>query len=160
MENNRCSSPANGGHEKRWTTVYATGCIWVDGRKRINREIQVPASMWPCVIEERLTLVGTDKKKKKYETKITDNKGNITMYPGKCPDFMEDRGEIWFRRTDLYDFVDIVEEEGSQRDGFVSRPIPQREGNRNGWIDDEEEQEEEEVDSDLKSTATSKYKPA
>ena len=66
----------------------------------------------------------------------------------------------------MYAFVDSVdEEERNLRSGFASRPLPQHEGNRNGWISEEEEYEEEceeeyEVDSDLESTTTSRFNPS
>ena len=54
-----------------------------------------------------------------------------------------------------------MEEGRNPRSGFASRPISQHEGNRNGWISEKEEDEEEyEVDSDLESTATSRYNPS
>lgn len=58
-------------------------------------------------------------------------------------------------------FVLTEEEERKLRSGFASRSLPQHEGNRNGWISDEEKYEEEyEVDSDLESTATSRFIPS
>ena len=162
MENTRRSGSADENPRKRWAIVVATGCKWIGGEKRTNRRIQVPASMWPCKIEERLTLeLVVDKEREMYETKITDKTGFTIRYPGSCPEFMEDRGVVWFKPRDLYAFVDMLEEEErNQRSGFASRPVPQPEGNRNGWIDEEKEQEEEGgVDSDLESTATSRYNP-
>ena len=40
--------------------------------------------------------------------------------------------------------------------GYASQPLPQQEGNRNGWLSAEETDEE---DSDLESTARSSYNP-
>ena len=83
-----------------------------------------------------------DKKEEKYETTPNDDKSIGTKYCGKCPEFAE----------------------GDERDsesGFASRLLPQHENNKNGWISErEEEKEENEVDSDLESTATSRYNPS
>ena len=115
--------------------------------------------MFPCVIEEKLTLENVDGKEvERYETKVADKEGFTTKYPGKCPQFLEDGGVVWARPRNLYAFVDRVEEEERNlRIGFASRPLPQHEGNQNGWISEEEEYE---VDSDLESTATSRFNPS
>ena len=83
-----------------------------------------------------------DKEKQRYETKTNDNKGIGTKYYGKCHESVE-------------------EEERDRKSGFASRLLPQHENNRNGWISDrKEEKEENDVDSDLESTATSRYNPS
>ena len=41
---------------RKWTNVAVKGCKWIGGAKRTNRRIRVPASAWPCTIEEKLTL--------------------------------------------------------------------------------------------------------
>ena len=51
----------------------------------------------------------------------------------------------------------MEEEERNLKDGFASRPLPLIDGNKNGWISEEEEYE---VDSDLESTATSRFNPS
>ena len=95
MENTRRSGSADENPWKRWAIVVATGCKWIGGEKRTNKRIQVPASMWPCKIEERLTLeLVVDKEREMYETKITDKIGFTIRYPGSCPEFMEE--EEWF----------------------------------------------------------------
>ena len=93
---------------------------------------------------------------------MIDKDGFTTRYPGRCPEFLENRGVVWARPRHLYAFVDHVDEEmRNVRNGFASRLLPQHEGNRNGWISAEEEHEEEyEEDSDLESTATSRFNPS
>ena len=162
MENTRRSGSADENPRKRWAIVVATGCKRIGGRKRTNERIQVPVSMWPCTIEEKLTLDQVDGEEvERYETKITDKEGFTTRYPGRCPEFLEDGAAVRLRTRGLYAFVDMLEEEErNRRSGFASRPLPQPERNRNGWISEEEEHEkEEEVDSDLESTATSRFNP-
>ena len=83
-----------------------------------------------------------DKKKEKYETTTIDNKSIGTKYCGNCHELAE-------------------EEERDCKSGFASRLLPQHENNKNGWISErEEEKEENDVDSDLESTATSRYNPS
>ena len=162
MENTRRSGSADENPRKRWAIVVATGCKRIGGRKRTNERIQVPASMWPCKIEERLTLeLVVDKEREMYETKITDKEGFTTRYPRRCPEFMEDGAAVRLRTQSSDTSIDqLEEEERGRRSGFASRPLPQPEGNWNGWIREEEEHEkEEEVDSDLESTATSRFNP-
>jgi hypothetical protein len=90
---------------------------------------------------------------KRYGTKVADKEGFTTKYPGRCPQFLEDNGVVWARPQGLYDFVDRVDEElRNHRDDFSRHPLPHIEGNRNGWVS-----EEEEVDSDLESTARTPF---
>ena len=143
----------------RWTTIVAIGCKRIGSLKRTNKRILVHASICPCKIEEKMTLVNVDGEEiERYETKVTNKDGYIIRYPRKCPKFLEDGGEVWAEPHNLYGFVDrIEEEERNLRSGFASRPLPQNEGNRNGWISEEEEYE---VDSDLESTASSRFNPS
>ena len=134
----------------RWTTVVAKGRKRVGKMKRTNRRILVPASMVPCVIEEKLKLENVNMEMvERYETKVADKEGFTTKYPCRCPQVLEDNGVVWARPRGLYDFVDRIDEELRNRgDDFARHPLPQIQGNRNGWVS-----EEEEVDSDLESTA-------
>ena len=147
---------------RQWTTVIATGYERIGGAKRTNRRILVPASMFPCAIEEKLIIKMVDGKKvERYETKVADNEGFITKYPGECPQFLEDGRVILVEPQESNSSAERGEEEDRNlKSGFASRPLPQYEGNRNGWISAEEEGEGEyEVDSDLESTATSRFNP-
>ena len=146
---------------RQWTTVITTGYERIGGAKRTNRRILVPASMFPCAIEEKLIIKMVDGKKvERYETKVADNEGFITKYPGECPQFLEDGRVILVETKESNASADRREEEDGNISGFASRPLPQYEGNRNGWISAEEESEGEyEVDSDLESTATSRFNP-
>ena len=93
---------------------------------------------------------------------MAEKEGFTTKYPRRCLAFLEDGGVVWARPRYLYAFIDNVEEEmRNVRNGFASRLLPQHKGNRNGWISAEEEHEEEyEEDSDLESTATSRFNPS
>lgn len=83
-----------------------------------------------------------DKEKEMYGTKANYNNGIKTKYYGKCHKSVE-------------------EEERDHKCGFTSRHLPQHENNRSGWISGrEEEKEENDLDSDLESTATSRYNPS
>ena len=138
----------------RWATVVAKGRKRVGKMKRTNRRILVPASMVPCVIEEKMTLENVNGELvERYETKVADKEGFTTKYPCKCPQFLEDDGVVWARPRGLYDFVDRIDEELRDReDDFARHPLPQNHGNKNGWVS-----EEEEVDSDLESTARTPF---
>ena len=131
---------------KRWATVVVKGRRWIGKLRRVNRRIRVPASMFPCTIEEKLKLEDVNgEEMQRYETRVTNKDGNVTVYPGRCPRFLTDDGAM----------VDQVGDEGrNPRSGFASRPLPQHGGNRNGWISEEAR---DEVESDLESTATSRF---
>ncbi|GJR44969.1 putative reverse transcriptase domain-containing protein [Tanacetum coccineum] len=51
--------------------AFATGCRRINKSRRGNRKIRVPIAMWPCKVEERMTLKGVDGKTiQEFETKI------------------------------------------------------------------------------------------
>nr|GEX46731.1 hypothetical protein [Tanacetum cinerariifolium] len=84
--------------------------------------------------------------------------GTISKFPG-CHSSEEEEPTEQSGALNKYGFVDHPE---LQRNKFASHRLPQREGNMNGWlIEDEDEPLEheasdKEVDSDLESTASSK----
>ncbi|GJV52138.1 reverse transcriptase domain-containing protein [Tanacetum coccineum] len=102
--------------------------------RRGNRKIRVPIAMWPCKVEEKMTLKEVDGKTiQEFETKIIAKDGTITRVPG------------------TFQGYETSEEES------VERPRERDLGNMNGWlVEDEDEVERNEVDSDLESTASSK----
>ncbi|GJS57012.1 putative reverse transcriptase domain-containing protein [Tanacetum coccineum] len=86
--------------------------------------------------------------------------GEISKFPGYHSSEEEEPTEKP-RALNKYGFVDHLE---LQRNEFAPHQLPQREGNMNGWlIEDEDEPlkhetSDKEVDSDLESTASSKPK--
>ncbi|GJU35078.1 hypothetical protein Tco_1183432 [Tanacetum coccineum] len=112
--------------------AFATGCRRIKNCKRCNRKIQIPIGMWPCRVEEKMTLKEVDGKTvKEIETKIIAKDGIITRVLGEFQGY-----------------------ETSEEEPFAPHRLPQPEGNMNGWLmEDEKELERNEVDSDLESTA-------
>ncbi|GJU09890.1 hypothetical protein Tco_1132286 [Tanacetum coccineum] len=117
------------------SVVFATGCKRIKNSKRCNRKIRIPIAMWPCRVEEKMTLKEVDGQTvEEIKTKIIAKDGTITRVPGKFQDY-----------------------ETSEEEPFAPHRLPQPKGNMNGWlIEDEEEVERNEVDSDLESTTSSK----
>ncbi|GJV23707.1 reverse transcriptase domain-containing protein [Tanacetum coccineum] len=113
----------------RASVAFATGCRRINKSRRCNRKIRVPIAMWPCKVEEKMTLKEVDGKTiQEFETKIIAKDGTITRVS----------------RT-------------FQGNEFAPRRLSQPDGNMNGWLlEDEDEVERNEVDSDLESTASSK----
>ncbi|GJS75144.1 putative reverse transcriptase domain-containing protein [Tanacetum coccineum] len=116
----------------RASVAFATGCRRINKSRRCNRKIRVPIAIWPCKVEEKITLKEVDGKIiQEFETKIIAKDGTITRVPGTF--------------------------QGSQRNEFAPRRLSQPDGNMNGWLlEDEDEVERNEVDSDLESSASSK----
>ncbi|GJV86651.1 hypothetical protein Tco_1530589 [Tanacetum coccineum] len=84
--------------------------------------------------------------------------GEIYKFPGYRSSEEEEELSEQPKPIDLYGFVDHIK---LQRNEFAPHQLPQREGNMNGWlIEDEDEPIEyeasdKEVESDLESTASS-----
>ncbi|GJR27222.1 hypothetical protein Tco_1103454 [Tanacetum coccineum] len=116
----------------RASVAFATGCRRINKSRRCTRKIRVPIAMWPCKVEEKMTLKEVDGKTfQEFETKIIAKDGTITRVPGTF--------------------------QGSQRNEFAPRRLSQPDGNMNRWLlEDEDEVEKNEVDLDLESTASSK----
>ncbi|GJW07218.1 hypothetical protein Tco_1569641 [Tanacetum coccineum] len=141
--------------------AIATGCKRFKNTKRSNRKIRIPIALWPCKVEEEMTLEEVDGQMVgKVETKIIAKDGTITKVPGKFKSYetSDEETEEQPRRRDLYRFVDHPQiQQANLMNEFAPHQIPQPLGNMNGWlIESEEEAERDEVDSDLESTASSK----
>ncbi|GJY59376.1 putative reverse transcriptase domain-containing protein [Tanacetum coccineum] len=55
----------------RASVAFATGCRRINKSRRGNRKIRVPIAMWPCRVEEKMTLKEVDGKTiQEFETKI------------------------------------------------------------------------------------------
>ena len=143
----RMAPPVRG--KFRWTLVIPTGVKRRGSTKRTNRRWLVPARMYPCRIEEKLSLHVIGRREVElYETKVIHKDGSVVKYPGQCPDFLEDG--VVLRPHDPYAFADMIDEECPRHhEGFARHPQPKLAGSKNGWISDEDE-----VDSDLESTAS------
>ncbi|GJV13170.1 hypothetical protein Tco_1354711 [Tanacetum coccineum] len=143
------------------SVAFATGCKRIKKSKRCNRKIRIPIAMWPCRVEEKMTLKEVDGQTvEEIETKIIAKDGTITRVPGQFQGYETSKEEPVEqpRRHDLYGFVDHPQlQQGNPMNEFAPHRLPQPKGNMNGWlIEDEEEVERNEVDSDLESTASSK----
>ncbi|GJX72584.1 putative reverse transcriptase domain-containing protein, partial [Tanacetum coccineum] len=116
--------------------AFATGYRRINKSRRCNRKIRVPIAMWPCRVEEKMTIPGTFQDYKTSEEESVERP----------------------RKHDQYGFVDHSQlQQRSHRNEFAPRRLSQLDGNMNGWLlKDEDEVERNEVDSDLKSTASSK----
>ncbi|GJT11022.1 hypothetical protein Tco_0858064 [Tanacetum coccineum] len=65
------------------SVTFATGCKKINKIRRGNRKIRVPIAIWPCKVEEKMTLKEVDGKTiQEFETKITAKDGTITRVPG------------------------------------------------------------------------------
>ncbi|GKD16273.1 hypothetical protein Tco_1205431 [Tanacetum coccineum] len=149
-------------HRKYHDSVaFATGCRRINKSRRGNRKIRVPIAMWPCKVEEKMTLKEVDGKTiQEFEMKIISKDGTITRVPRifQGSETSEEESVERPRKSDLYEFVDHPQlQQRSHRNEFAPRRLSQPSGNMNGWlVEDEDEVERNEVDSDLKSTTSSK----
>ncbi|GJU65386.1 reverse transcriptase domain-containing protein [Tanacetum coccineum] len=143
------------------SVAFATGCRRINKIRRGNRKIRVPIAMWPCKVEEKMTLKEVDGKTiQEFETKIIAKDGTITRVPGTFQGYetSEEESVERPRERDLYEFVNHPQlQQRSHRNEFAPHWLPQSSGNLNGWlVEDEDEVERNEVDADLESTASSK----
>ncbi|GJU32249.1 hypothetical protein Tco_1175838 [Tanacetum coccineum] len=115
------------------SVAFATGCKRIKNTKLCNRKIRIPIAIWPCRVEEKMTLTEVDGQTvEEIETKIIAKDGTVTKVTGRFQGY------------------ETSEEE----------PVEQPRShdlNMNGWlIEEEEEVKRNEVDSDLESTASIK----
>ncbi|GKF59846.1 hypothetical protein Tco_0176632 [Tanacetum coccineum] len=62
------------------SVAFATGCRRINKSRRCNRKIRVPIAMWPCKVEEKMTLKEVDGKTiQEFETKIIAKDGTIIV---------------------------------------------------------------------------------
>ncbi|GKA49556.1 hypothetical protein Tco_0742629 [Tanacetum coccineum] len=60
----------------RDSVAFATGCRRIKNCKRCNRKIRIPIGLWPCRVEEKMTLKEVDGKTvEEIETKIIAKDG-------------------------------------------------------------------------------------
>ncbi|GJR26811.1 hypothetical protein Tco_1103043 [Tanacetum coccineum] len=66
------------------SVAFATGCKRIKKSKRCNRKIRIPIAMWPCRVEEKMTLKEVDGQTvEEIETKIIAKDSTITRVPGQ-----------------------------------------------------------------------------
>ncbi|GJU88775.1 hypothetical protein Tco_1301198 [Tanacetum coccineum] len=144
------------------SVAFATGCKRIKNSKRCNRKIRIPIAMWPCRVEEKMTLKEVDGQTveeietKKLPRMAKPSPSCLVKFQGY--ETSEEEPVEQPRRHDMYGFVDHPQlQQGNPMNDFAPHRLPLRKGNMNGWlIEDEEEVERNEVDSDLESTASSK----
>ncbi|GJT17519.1 reverse transcriptase domain-containing protein [Tanacetum coccineum] len=141
------------------SVAFATRCKKIKKCRRGNCKIRIPIAMWPCIVEEKMTLKEVDGQTvEEIETKIISKDGTITRVPGQFQGYetSEEEPVEQPRRHDLYGFVDHpLLQQGYPMNEFTQHRLPQPKGNMHGWlIKDEEEVKRKEVDSDLESTAS------
>ncbi|GJT12239.1 hypothetical protein Tco_0859281 [Tanacetum coccineum] len=83
-----------------WGIVHATGRkgftdpkteIWL---KQINRKIRIPIDLYPCQVEEKLTMKEVDGEMiMKLETKMIAKDGTVSKFPGKVPGYTPSKEE-------------------------------------------------------------------
>ncbi|GJT68782.1 hypothetical protein Tco_1020262 [Tanacetum coccineum] len=84
----------------RWGIAHATGRkgftdpktgIWL---KRINRKIRIPIDLYPCRVEEKLTMKEVDGETiMKLETKMIAKDGTVSKFPRKFPGYTPSKEE-------------------------------------------------------------------
>ncbi|GJU27041.1 hypothetical protein Tco_1165662 [Tanacetum coccineum] len=61
------------------SVAFATGCKKIKKCRRGNRKIRIPIAMWPCRVEEKMTLKEVDRQTvEEIETKIIAKDDTIT----------------------------------------------------------------------------------
>ncbi|GJV43484.1 retrovirus-related pol polyprotein from transposon TNT 1-94 [Tanacetum coccineum] len=153
-------------HKKfRWGIAFATGLkrftdlVMKLRIKHTNYRVRILKGLYLRRIEVKLTKkqVGGKWILVREMTMISKD-GEISKFPGYRSSKEEEEPSEQPKPYDLYGFVDHPE---LQRNEFAPHRLPQREGNMNGWlIEDEDEPLEyeasdKEVESDLESTASS-----
>ncbi|GJV96548.1 hypothetical protein Tco_1548125 [Tanacetum coccineum] len=86
--------------EGYFESIHGLGCkgyykpgtrAWVI---RGSRKIRIPVDMYPCRVEERLTIkLVKGEEVLKIETTVTAKDGTITKFPGKFPEYKPTKGE-------------------------------------------------------------------
>ncbi|GJS06088.1 putative reverse transcriptase domain-containing protein [Tanacetum coccineum] len=70
------------------SVAFAIGCKRIKNSKRCNRKIRIPIAIWPCRVEEKMTLKEVDGQTvEEIETKIISKDGTVTRVPGKFHDY-------------------------------------------------------------------------
>ncbi|GKC42777.1 reverse transcriptase domain-containing protein [Tanacetum coccineum] len=120
------------------SVAFATGCKKIKKCRRGNRKIRIPIAMWPCRVEEKMTLKEVDGQAvEEIETKIIAKDGTITRVPGKFQGYETSEEEPLEqpRRHDLYGFVDHPQlQQGNLMNEFAPHWLPQSNGNMNGLV--------------------------
>ncbi|GJS23936.1 hypothetical protein Tco_0452568 [Tanacetum coccineum] len=162
------SPPARASRAKfQWGIAFATGLKRFTDPvaklriKHTNHRVRIPKGLYPRRIEAKMTkkLVGGEWIIKREMTMISKD-GTISKFPEYHSSEEEEPTEQP-RSLNKYGFFDHRE---LQRNEFALHRLPQREGNMNGWLFEDEDEpleyevSDKEVDSDLESIASSKPK--
>ncbi|GKG16046.1 hypothetical protein Tco_0358369, partial [Tanacetum coccineum] len=79
----------------RASVAFVTGCRRINKSRRCNRKIRVPITMWPCRVEEKMTLKEVDGQTiQDFETKIIAKDGTITRVSGIFQDYETSEEEL------------------------------------------------------------------
>ncbi|GJV09005.1 hypothetical protein Tco_1346661 [Tanacetum coccineum] len=136
----------------RASVAFATGCRRINKSRRGNRKIRVPIAMWPCRVEEKMTLKEVDRKTiQEFVIKIIAKDGTIT----KCREHFKLQkclkkiqvGTKKKKKKPKEDatvrFVDHPQlQQRSHRNEFAPRRLSQSDGNMNGWLLEDEDEVE------------------
>ncbi|GKD51173.1 hypothetical protein Tco_1280149, partial [Tanacetum coccineum] len=113
----------------RASVDFATGCRRINKSRWCKRKIRVPIAMWPCRVEEKMTLKEVDGQTiQEFETKIIAKDGTITRVPGIFQDYetSEEEPVEQPRRHYLYGFVDHPQlQQGNLMNEFAPHRLPQ-----------------------------------
>ncbi|GJX02510.1 reverse transcriptase domain-containing protein [Tanacetum coccineum] len=117
----------------RDSVTFATGRKRIKNCKRCNRKIRILIAMWPCRVEEKMTLKEVDGETvEEIGTKIIAKDGTVTRVPGKFQGYetSEEEPVGQPRKHDLYGFVDHPQlQQGNPMNEFAPHRLPQPEEN-------------------------------
>nr|GEW61372.1 hypothetical protein [Tanacetum cinerariifolium] len=122
------------------------GCkIW-----RTNRKCRIPIDLYPCKVEERMTMkkvgnqtIGVIRRKR------IDKEGNVSRFQEYHTSDEEEEELSEHPPYNKYGFMDHLQlQMKNQRNEFAPYQLPPQEGNMNGWLTDDAN------DSDLESAAS------
>ncbi|GJY73660.1 hypothetical protein Tco_0478091 [Tanacetum coccineum] len=123
-----------------------SGCkIW-----RTNRKCCIPIDLYPCKVEESMTLkkVG-DQTIRVIQRRRIDKEGNVSRFQEDHTSDKEEEEFSEYPPYNKYGFVDHLQLQiEDQSNKFAPYPLAPQEGNMNGWLTDDAN------DSDLESTAS------
>ncbi|GJR46617.1 retrovirus-related pol polyprotein from transposon TNT 1-94 [Tanacetum coccineum] len=140
----------------RWGIMHSTGIkCYIDpisGCKirRINRKCHIPIDLYPCKVEERMTMkkVG-DQTIGVIRRRRIDKEGNVSRFQEYHTSDEEEEELIEHPPYNKYGFVDHPQlQREDQRNKFTPYSLRPQEGNMNGWLT------EDANDSDLESTTS------
>ncbi|GJZ75847.1 hypothetical protein Tco_0640312 [Tanacetum coccineum] len=130
---------------KRYIDPISGSKIW-----RTNRKCRIPIDLYPCKVEESMTMkkVG-DQTIGVIQRRRIDKEGNVSRFQEYHTSDEEEEEFNEHPPYNKYGFVDHPQLQlEDQRNKFAPYPLPQQEGNMNGWLIDDAN------DPDLESTGS------